>query len=103
MDVILIPVCTKPTVKHFKPMKIAYFLYWPFKYGCQLIITGNTLAAKHVAVSLLNALSVADQRLIDDAISLHFRLTAMLGTMDLDTLPQPHNLKETFKLVSNNN
>ena len=36
-DVILIPVCTKPGVKHFKPMKIAYFLYWPFKYGCQLI------------------------------------------------------------------
>ena len=37
MDVILIPDCTKPVVKHFKPMKIAYFLYWPFKYGCQLI------------------------------------------------------------------
>ena len=37
-DVILIPVCTKPGVKHFKPMEIAYFLYWHFKYGCQLII-----------------------------------------------------------------
>ena len=36
-DVILLPVCTKPGVKHFKPMKIAYFLYWPFKHGCQLI------------------------------------------------------------------
>ena len=33
----LIPDCTKPVVKHFKPMKIADFLYWPFKYGCQLI------------------------------------------------------------------
>ena len=42
-DVILIPVCTKPGVKHFKPMKIAYFLYWPFKYGCQLIISPTAL------------------------------------------------------------
>ena len=36
-EVILIPDVTKPIVKHFKPMKIVYFLYWPFKYDCQLI------------------------------------------------------------------
>ena len=64
------------------------------------IPTGSTPAAKHVVVSFLNALPVADQRLIDDATRLHSfsesltaQLTALFGTMDLDTLPQPHNLK----------
>ena len=71
------------------------------------ILTGNTPATKHVAVSFLNALLVSDQRLIDDAIRLHSfseslnaRLTALLGTMDLDTLPQPHNLREILKRLS---
>ena len=71
------------------------------------ILTGNTPAAKHVAVSFLNALPVSDQRLIDDAIRLHSfsesltaRLTALLGTMDLDTLPQQHNLREILRHLS---